>query len=288
MKVWNRNLSKAAFAVAIAVAVGFGVSRTVGAAGQPTDLEKRIAALEAGQKAILKELQEIKALLQARPQPPQPGPIPPAAAPGALPTNVPPPNPAAPPSFDLDLAGAPMKGRADAKLVVLEFSDFQCPFCARYTRETLQQIERDYIDTGKAKYVFRNFPLERLHPLALRAAEAAECAHNQGKFWEMHARLFADQQALAEPDLTKTAEAVGLNMGSFTQCLASQAILPTRIRQDQSEGSRAGITGTPTFFLGTVTKEGKLHPLRRLVGAQPYASFKTVIDSLLLAPEVAK
>ncbi len=276
------NIRTVVCGAAIVAAVALGLSRTVGAADQPTDIEKRIAALEAGQKAILKELLEIKTLLQARPQPPVPG-----GAPGALPNNVVP-NPTAPPSFDLDLAGAPMKGRADAKLVVLEFSDFQCPFCGRYTRETLQQIERDYVDTGKAKYVFRNFPLERIHPLALRAAEAADCARTQGKFWEMHTRLFADQQALAEPDLTKTAQAVGLNMGTFTQCLASQLISPARIRQDQTEGSRAGVTGTPTFFLGTMTKDGKLHPLRRLVGAQPYAAFKTAIDGLLTSPELAK
>lgn len=281
------NIRTVVCGAAIAAAVAFGVSRTVGAAGQATDIEKRIAALEAGQKAILKELLEIKMLLQARPQPPVPGPVPAAGAPGARPNNVAS-NPMAPPSFDLALDGAPIKGRADAKLVVLEFSDFQCSFCGRHTRETLQQIERDYVDTGKVKYAFRNFPIERLHPLALRAAEAADCAHTQGKFWEMHTRLFANQQALAESDLTRTAQAVGLNMGAFTQCFASQLISPTRIRQDQAEGARASITGTPTFFLGTMTKDGKLHPLRRLVGAQPYASFKTVIDSLMASPEFAK
>lgn len=275
----NSSLRAYLLAAACAASVVFTWGRPfLRAQGGPDDLQKRMTAVEAGQAAILKELQEIKALLVARP---------PLPTPAAGPVN-PPPNPTAPPNFDLDVMGAPMKGRADAKLVVLEFSDFQCPFCGRYARETLPQIERDYVDTGKVKYFFRHFPIERLHPLALRAAEAADCARTQGKFWEMNTRLFANQQALAESDLTKTAQAVGLNMGAFTQCLASQLTSPTKIRQDQTEGSRAGITGTPTFFLGTMTKEGKLHPLRRLVGAQPYASFKTVIDNLLASPQFAK
>jgi len=276
----------------LATALTWRSAGVVAGADDNEDLKKRIAALEAGQKTILKELLEIKTLLQARLQSPVPGPVPAAApapgAPGSLSNTVTRPNPTAPPSFDLEIAGAPIKGRADAKLVVLEFSDFQCPFCGRYTRETLPQIERDYVDTGKVKYAFRNFPLERIHPLALRAAEAADCARAQGKFWEMHTRLFANQQALAEPELTRSAQAVGVNVGTFNQCVASQLVSPARIRQDQAEGSRAGITGTPAFFLGTMTNDGKLHPLRRLVGAQPYASFKTVIDALLASPEFAK
>lgn len=261
---------------------------TLAAAGDQTtpsdqDLQKRMAALEAGQKAILKELQEIKALLQARPAMPAPAPA--AGAPQANPAM---PNLTGPPNFDLDIAGAATKGRPDAKLVLVEFSDFQCPFCGRYTRETLPQVERDYVDTGKIRYVFRHFPLERLHSLALRAAEAGDCAHQQGKFWPMHTRLFGNQQALAEADLTRSAEALGLNMSSFQQCMLSQSTSPVRVRQDQTEGSRAGITGTPTFFIGTMTKAGKVHVLNRLVGAKPYASFKTTLDALLSAPAVNK
>ena len=211
----------------------------------------------------------------------------PLTTPAAVPIT-PPPSATAPPNFDLEIAGAPTKGNLEAKLVLIEFSDFQCPFCGRYSRETLQQLEHDYVDTGKARYVFRNFPLERIHPLALRAAEAAECARVQGKFWEMHARLFANQQALAEADLVRTAQGLGLNMSNFQQCFASQSTSPTRIRQDQTDGGRAGITGTPTFFVGTITKEGKVHVLRRLVGAQPYTAFKTAIDGLLSSPELVK
>jgi len=281
-----KSATRVGGAIAAAALVFVVVSSGLAAQDNQTELQKRIAALEAGQKAILKELQDIKTLLTARP--PMPVPTPTAAAP-APPSNVaPPPNPGAPPNFDLEIVGAPSKGRTDAKLVLVEFSDFQCPFCGRYTRETLQPLQRDYVDTGKLRYVFRHFPLERLHPLALRASEAAECARAQGKFWEMHTRLFANQQALAEPDLVKSAESVGLIMPTFQQCLASQLTSPTKIRQDQTEGARAGITGTPTFFIGTMTKEGKVHVLRRLVGAQPYTAFKTTIDGLLSSAELLK
>ena len=269
-------------AVVAAALVCGGLAASGGQASADQDLQKRIAALEAGQKAILKELQEIKALLQNRPPAvPTPTPAPAAGAPQANPM----PNLTGPPNFDLDIAGAATRGRPDAKLVLVEFSDFQCPFCGRYTRETLPQVERDYVDTGKIRYVFRHFPLERLHPLALRAAEAGDCAHQQGKFWPMHTRLFGNQQALAEADLTRSAEALGLDMSSFQQCMASQSTSPVRVRQDQTEGSRAGITGTPTFFIGTMTPAGKVHVLKRLVGAQPYASFKTTLDVLLSSPE---
>lgn len=254
-----------------------------GGQGSEKDLQARIAALEAGQKAILKELQEIELLLRARPAMPAPIPTPAPAAAAQQPGPTP--NLTGPPAFDLDIAGAATRGRPDAKLVVVEFSDFQCPFCGRYTRETLPQVERDYVDTGKIRYVFRHFPLERLHPLALRAAEAGDCANQQAKFWPMHTRLFGNQQALAEADLTRAAEVLELNMPVFQQCMKTQSTSPVRVRQDQTEGSRAAITGTPTFFIGTVTPAGKVHVLKRLVGAQPYTSFKTALDSLLSAPE---
>ena len=269
--------------VAAALVCG-SLAASGGQASADRDLQKRIAALEAGQKLILKELQDIKVLLQNRPPVPTPTPAPGPAA-GAPQANQAMPNLTGPPSFDLDIAGAATRGRQDAKLVLVEFSDFQCPFCGRYTRDTLPQVEREYVDTGKVRYVFRHYPLERIHPLALRAAEAGDCAHQQGKFWPMHTRLFGNQQALAEPDLTRSAEALGLNMSSFQQCMASQSTSPVRVRQDQTEGSRASITGTPTFFIGTITPAGKVHVLKRLVGARPYESFKTTLDGLLSSPE---
>lgn len=232
--------------------------------------EARLAALEAQQKAILKELQELKALLQARPA------VPAAAAAPATPPAI--------PAFDLAIAGSPSKGRADAPLVIVEFSDFECPFCGRYARDTFASVEREYVATGKVRYVFRHFPIERSHPRAMGASQAAECAAAQGKFWELHSELFANQRALHVEALVASAHKLGLNMSSFRACLSAQAVAPTRIRHDFEEGSRAGITGTPTFFIGTMTKDGKVKVLRRMVGAQPFAAFKKVLDSLLPVP----
>lgn len=182
-------------------------------------------------------------------------------------------------SFDLTLAGAATKGRADAPLVILEFSDFECPFCGRFSRGAYNQIQREYVDTGKVRYVFRHLPIERIHPKAMKAAEAAQCALAQGKFWEMHDRLFANQEALAQPNLIAYAQVLGLNMPAFQQCLAGQATV--RVKQDLAEGMKAGISGTPAFFIGTVTKEGKLRVLHKLVGAKPYATFKATLDPLV-------
>ena len=270
---WGKGFAVAVVAAAIVLAS----TRVVAGQGQP--IEQRIGALEAGQQEILKELKELKLLLQQLrlPQPPPTG----APVPQQPTANTA--NPAAPqlPNFDLLLAGSPSKGKAEAKIVIIEFSDFECPFCGRYARDTYGQVVKEFVDTGKIRYVFRQLPIETLHPRALRAAEASECAHGQGRFWEFHDRLFNNQQMLTEPDLMRHAQALTLNMPAFEKCMAAQLASPAKVRQDQNEGGRAGVTGTPTFFLGTVTKEGRLKPLRRMVGAHPIENFRTAINTLL-------
>ncbi len=132
-----------------------------------------------------------------------------------------------------------------------------------------------------------NFPLESIHKLAFKAAEVASCAGEQGKYWEMHDRLYANQQAF-EP-WTAHAQAIGLDVPKFEECLNSgrQA---ANIRRDMAEGQKAGVTGTPAFFLAyTDPKSTKVTTSVRLTGAQPYAAFKAAIDRLLAAqPEPAK
>jgi protein-disulfide isomerase len=145
----------------------------------------------------------------------------------------------------------------------------------------LPQIEREYIQTGKVKYVVRDFPLESIHRNAFKAAEAARCAGEQGKYWEMHARLFANQQTLGPKDLPQHAQALGLDTPKFQGCLDS-GNYATAIRKDLAEGQKAGVTGTPGFFLGvTDPNDQKVKVSRVLKGAQPYAAFKDAIDSLL-------
>lgn len=147
----------------------------------------------------------------------------------------------------------------------------------------MPQIEREYIKTGKLKYVFRDFPLEAIHKDAFKAAEAAHCAGEQGKFWEMYARLFANQRALGPIELPQYAQPLGLDVPKFQQCLESGKYA-SRIRKDLEDGQKAGITGTPAFLLGvTVPNDPMVKVIRVLKGAQPYTSFRDAIDSLLSA-----
>lgn len=149
----------------------------------------------------------------------------------------------------------------------------------------MPQIEKEYIKTGKLKYVARDFPLEAIHKDAFKAAEAAHCAGDQGHYWEMHTRLFANQRALGPKDLPQHAQTQGLDVPKFQRCLESGKYA-ARIRKDLEDGQKAGVTGTPGFFLGvTEPNDPKVKALRVLKGAQPYASFKDAIDSLLSSPQ---
>lgn len=219
-------------------------------------LQKQIEAFRETQKDIQKNLQEIKALLQGR----------------AAPPNLP------PQDLTVSLGNKPVKGDKNAKLTLMEFSDYQCPFCSRSFRETLPQIEKEYVLTGKLKYILRDFPIESIHRNAFKAAEAANCAGGQGKYWEMHDRLFANQQALNLRDLSLHAEALGLNLSIFKGCLDSgkQA---SEIRKDMEDGQKAGVQGTPTFFVGVQDSSSQaIRVLRVIRGAQPYAQFKEAIE----------
>jgi protein-disulfide isomerase len=222
-------------------------------------LRKEIEALKQEQTVIRNELQEIKNLLEGR----QTGPVRKVA--GVV----------------LQLAEAPIKGKADAKVTVVEFTDYQCPFCAKFHAETRHQIERDYVATGKVRYLVRNFPIASLHKQAFKAAEASGCAREQGKFWEMHERLFANQSALGPTDLRGHADGLGLELEKFQRCLDGGR-QGAAIRRDLAEGEKAGVRGTPAFFLGpTDPGESQLRPTTMIVGAQPYAIFRKAIDSLL-------
>jgi protein-disulfide isomerase len=259
---------------AITVALGLFLSQT-GAAQSADELRalgKDVEALKAGQAALQKDLQEIKSLLQQGAQAQAQAPQPAARAPGAETID-----------FTLGVAGAPVKGENGAKVTMVEFTDYQCPFCSRHFRQVWPQIEQDYIKTGKVKLVLRDMPLEQIHPQALKAAEAARCAGEQGKYWEMHDRLFANQSALGRKDLTAHAQAVGLDGGAFDQCVDSARETP-KVRNDVIDATRGGARGTPVFFLGlTDPNSPDLKAVRLIRGAQPYAVFKEAIDNLLAA-----
>ena len=163
----------------------------------------------------------------------------------------------------------PVKGDANAPITIVEFSDFECPFCARFYSQTYKQLETEYIDTGKVKLVFRDFPLG-FHQNAQKASEAAECADDQGKFWEMHDAIFENQQSLSISSLKQWAGQIGLDTGEFNSCLDSGKH-SEEVQSDFREGATYGVSGTPSFFINGI----------QLVGAQPFSAFKQIIDSEL-------
>jgi protein-disulfide isomerase len=212
------------------------------------------------EKGIQKELQDIKR----------------GAGPGQAPSA-----PSEGDNVVLDIDKAPFKGKKDAKVTLIEFSDFQCPFCGRHVRDTVPQLDSEYIKTGKVKYVFKDFPLESIHQNAFKAAEAAECAGDQGKYWEMHDKLFANQTALTPDDLVKYAGELNLDKAKFEKCLSS-GTYASKVRDSISEGQKAGVTGTPAFFLAiNEGNDSSVKTSKKIVGAQPYANFKSAIDDLL-------
>jgi protein-disulfide isomerase len=172
-----------------------------------------------------------------------------------------------PPRLAVETAGDPSRGPADAPVTIVEFSDFQCPFCSRAI-DTLKKIEENY--AGKVRLVYRDYPLVQIHPSAARAAEAAACANDQGKFWAMHDLLFAHQDKLEAADLKKHAADLGLDTAAFDQCLDSGRHAEGW-QKDTADAERYGVSSTPAFFIN-----GRL-----VVGAQPYEAFSQVIDDEL-------
>jgi predicted DsbA family dithiol-disulfide isomerase len=166
----------------------------------------------------------------------------------------------------VDVGDAPVRGNPAAPVTVVEFSDFQCPYCAR-ARPAVNQVREVYGD--EVRIVFRHFPLG-FHTQAPKAGEAAVCAGEQGRFWEMHDRMFAQPGRLAVPDLKEHAASLGLDTRAFDQCLDSGRHAGL-VERDTAAGARYGVSGTPAFFING----------RPLVGAQPFEAFARVIDDEL-------
>ena len=179
-----------------------------------------------------------------------------------------------------DLGANPVRGARDAGLTLVEFTDYQCPYCSRHVRETLPQIEKAYVDTGKLRYATLDLPLERIHDLAFKAAEATHCAGQQGRYWEMHDRLFEHQEAL-EP-WSDHAVALGLDGALFDGCLASGRFA-NAVKRDMAEAAKIGFDGTPSFLLGLTDPNDptKVKGLTSIEGAQPFATFEAAIDEAL-------
>ncbi|MEE8401762.1 MAG: thioredoxin domain-containing protein [Candidatus Hydrothermarchaeaceae archaeon] len=204
----------------------------------------------------------------------------------------------------VSIDGDPCQGSDDAPVTMIEFSDYQCPFCARFWTQTLPQIRKDYIETGKVRFVYRDFPIPVLgHAYATKAAEAAECAGDQGKYWEMHDALFENhgelsslQKQVNSPEMEdrtivpvatqggtfyfditddisrirKFSEDLGLDTVEFNRCIDSGEKL-SEIQKDVQDAQSSGVTGTPGFLINGIL----------VSGAQPYATFRQIIESEL-------
>jgi protein-disulfide isomerase len=207
---------------------------------------------------MLKELRQIRQLLERLTQPQQ--------APQPTTAKL------------TNLTGFVM-GRPDAPLTLVEFTDLQCPFCRQYATSTFDLIKRNWIDTGKLRYISRDFPLD-FHPQAMPAARAARCAGEQGKFWEMRLALVRNAHLLAPDYITRTAGDLKLDAKAFGACIASTKF-DAAIQADTLEGNRIGMTGTPTFIIGRTRADALEGPM--IVGAMPYATFDAKLRDLLEA-----
>jgi protein-disulfide isomerase len=222
-------------------------------------VEEEIAALRKEIAEIKKDLAEIKSILRG-------------AAEARRPQSV---------IADVKVAGRPSLGRQDAPVTLVEFTDYQCPFCKRHFSTVYPSLKKDYIDTGKLRYVLRDFPIAGLHPQAKKGHEAAHCAGEQNKYWEMHHNLFENSKDFSLPALKRYAQQIGLNEDQFNGCLESGKYAQ-EVDKEIAEGSEAGVRGTPSFFIGP-SGPGEKFTATIVTGAQPFARFKQVIEEALKA-----
>lgn len=225
--------------------------------------KEEIIALKAQVAAMQADVAEIKKMLEE-------GARAPAAAPAGFSPQV------------INLGDSPVKGSPDAPVTLVEYSDYECPFCARHARDVMPLIQEEYVDTGKVKFAMREYPLANLHKNATNAAIAAKCAGNQGKYWEMHDIMFANQKELGIDNLKALASSVGIDAGTFNTCLDNKET-ERQVRGDMASGAKLGARGTPGFFLGLTDPNDpdKVNLTVFIKGAQSIDQFRASIDDLL-------
>ena len=172
-----------------------------------------------------------------------------------------------------------LDGSSRASIALIEFSDFQCPYCAKFEQEVYPRIQNAFVKTDVVRYAFRHLPLP-IHALAFEAGEAAECAETEGKFWQMHERLFSHQTSLSHDDLMAHATALQIDSETFQRCLTNSRT-SDRVKGDASEGRRLGISGTPSFIVGRIAPDGRtVTDVKRINGGRAYDVFERVINEM--------
>ena len=210
--------------------------------------------------AIINELRQIRQTLEKQQKP-----APPQAA------------PAAPERVKLKIGTEFALGKSDAPLVMVEYTDYQCPFCNRFTTATFPDLKKQYIDTGKMRFISRDYPLD-FHPHSMKAAQATRCAADQDKFWQMKDALMTNYARMSPELITSLARDASLDMGAFQACVDGGNHL-AEIKEGIAAAQTVGINGTPSFVLGRMN--GDYLEGYRIVGAQPFASFEAVAKELL-------
>jgi protein-disulfide isomerase len=233
----------------------------------PASTKEEIIELKAQVAEMQKDLAEIKKMLQqgARAEGAQKG--------GFSPQTV-------------SIGESPVKGDPKAPVTIIEYSDYQCPFCARNYRDVMPILQEEYIDTGKVKFVMREYPLATIHGNAQNAAMAALCAGDQGKYWDMHNVMFENQNQLDVDSLKGFAGTLGLDTSAFNECLDSKAKNKV-VQADMASAAKLGMRGTPGFFIGRTDPDDpdKVKLTVYLKGAQPINKFREPVDQLLAEGE---
>ena len=180
----------------------------------------------------------------------------------------------------VDVSEAPAKGSDSARLAVIEFSDYQCPYCSRSVTDFFPLLNERYVETGKVRYVFMDFPLDT-HRHAFKAAVAARCAGDQGAFWEMHDHLFQRQREIQPAAFKGFAEELGLDVDRFEGCMAGSSH-EAGIKADVAQGKASGVNGTPIFLIGTYNGEtGSVTVKQQMRGVKPFPMVEKMLDPLL-------
>lgn len=215
------------------------------------DLAKRVSTLEQQQRQILQQLK----LLEDKMEPPAP------------PTSM-------------KIESEPFIGERTAPVAIVEFADFECPYCGQFARDTYPQVLENYVKTGKAVFFYHDFPLAE-HPYADQAAEAARCAADQGKYWEMHNDLFTHQAQPPERTIATDAQGLGIDAAKLTACVSSGRYADG-IKKSVEDARQMGVRATPSFLIGTLNVDGhELKVMRALRGAYTYEAFKAALDGAL-------
>ena len=222
-------------ALTLLMSPGFGATQNDDVA----QLRDEVARLSAQQQQILASLDELKKMMRG------PG------------------QPALKPPATMGVAGEPYKGDATAKLAIIEYADFQCPFCRRFEHDIYPQIRDNYVNTGKLKYFHRDMPLP-FHQGAMPAARAVHCATEQGKFWELHDSLLGDTASLSAADIDERAGKLGMNVAELDKCISSDRFADI-IQRSAKEANEMQVSGTPTFIIGTLDAQGKIMSVKNTV-----------------------